>query len=264
MVVALMATIVAGSATVVGGLAALHPSIRRPARLAAALAFAAGIMLFLSFAQIIPYAYADLQAAGVSGAGLWVGVLFLGGVLVVRAVDALLPELMNPTEVAGSEGQCPEAEVRANQQLLRSGLLVAVTVTAHNLPEGLGTFLAMIEDPVMGLALMTAIAIHNVPEGIAVAAPVYAATGSRGRALAWACGSGLAEPVGALIGYFALRAVLPEELMVLALALVAGMMVAVSVRELIPGACRYSTQWAQPVVGFACGVGVIWLSVTMG
>lgn len=263
MVVALTATMIAGWATVVGGVAALHPSMRRPGPLAAALAFAAGIMLFLSFGQIIPYAYADLQAAGVSGAGLWVGVLFLAGLLAVLAIDALLPGSRNPANVAGSEGDHLGDEERANERLLRSGVLVAVIVTAHNVPEGLGTLLAMLEDPVMGLALMTAIAIHNVPEGIAVAAPIYAATGSRVRALAWACGSGLAEPVGALVGYFALRAVLPEELMVLALALVAGMMVAVSVRELIPAAYRYSTHWSQPVGGFVCGVGIIWLSVTI-
>lgn len=111
---------------------------------------------------------------------------------------------------------------------------------------------------------MLAVAVHNLPEGAAVAAPVYAATGSRRKALLWSGLSGAAEPVGAVLGYLALRAVLPPQVMVLALALVAGMMVLVSLVQLLPAARRHQARWSDPPVGFAIGAGVIWFSLQLG
>lgn len=156
-----------------------------------------------------------------------------------------------------------DVDLAGSPALLRSGLLVALVIGAHNAPEGLMTFLTMLEAPELGAGLALAIAIHNIPEGMAVAAPIFAATGRRGRALGWATVAGIAEPVGALVGYFALRAVLPEQFLVLTLALVAGMMIALSLRELIPAAWRYQTHPAQLLACVAAGGLVVWVSLVL-
>ena len=148
-------------------------------------------------------------------------------------------------------------------RLLRSGLLLAAVVGLHNLPEGLATFVSTLKEPSGGLTLAVAIAIHNVPEGLAVAAPIYAATRSKFQAVFWATLSGLAEPVGAFVGYLLLHALLPEEWLVMSLALVAGMMLAVSFLEMLPAARRYQTHYSQTLVGFFLGAVVMVLSLQM-
>lgn len=264
MIWAIAAATLAGAATIVGGLLALHPGMRRRGPLAVGLAFAAGVMIVLSVVEILPLALDTLARSRVAGAGWWtVGALGVG-VGLVFLIDALLPHSINPADIAGEEELQGPADLLANQRLLRSGLLVALIVGAHNMPEGLMTFLATLESPQLGASLVVAIAIHNIPEGMAVAAPIYAASGSRSRALTWSALSGLAEPVGALVGYFVLRALLPDELLVLTLALVAGMMIALSLRELLPAARRYQSHWSQGLAGFAVGGLVIWASLQIG
>lgn len=259
MIWALLATTLAGAATVLGGLLVLHPGLRRPAPLAVGLAFAAGLMVVLSVGEILPVSLATLRTNGVAHAPWWTLGAGLAGVAAVLLIDRLLPGH------TGHVSAVPEAGsgLAGDARLLRSGLLIALVIGAHNLPEGLMTFLAMLESPELGVGLAVAIAIHNVPEGMVVAAPVYAATGRRGRALLWAAVAGLAEPVGAVVGYLVLRAVMPEELLVLTLALVAGMMLALSVRELVPAARRYRTHWSQPPLGFLAGGAVVWASLQL-
>lgn len=252
MIWAIAATTLAGSATVVGGVLALHRGMRQPGRLAVGLAFAAGLMIVLSVVEILPLSLATLDDAGVTHPLWWTLGTCAVGCLLVLLIDALLPERV----VRGGPAHAPP-------RLLRSGLLIALVIAAHNAPEGLMTFLAMLEAPELGVGLAVAIAIHNIPEGMAIAAPIYAATGDRRQALRWAVVAGLAEPVGAVVGYFTLRAVLPEELLVLSLALVAGMMIALSLRELIPTARRYQTHHAQSVLGFLAGGAVVWGSLAM-
>lgn len=259
MIWAIAATALAGSATVVGGLLALHRGLRRRGTLSVGLAFAAGLMIVLSVVEILPLTLAALGSSGVAHHGWWtVGALALGCLLVLL-IDVLLPERV----VRGVNSEPLVLPLDHNPQLMRSGLLIAVVIAAHNAPEGLMTFLAMLEAPELGVGLAVAIAIHNVPEGMAIAAPIYAATGDRGRALRWATVAGVAEPLGAVVGYFVLRAVLPEQLLVLTLALVAGMMIALSVRELIPAAWRYRTHPAQPLLGLLAGGGTVWVSLAL-
>ena len=260
---ALLAATIAGAATIIGGLAALHPGMRRRGTLAVGLAFAAGVMIVLSTVEILPLTLSTLQDSGVRAAGWWtVGALALGGGFVFL-IDAVLPHSINPADTAGTEDHQVPADLIANQRLLRSGLLVALIVGLHNLPEGLMTFLATLESAPLGATVVLAVAVHNIPEGLAVAAPIYAATGSRRTALRWAAISGLAEPVGALVGYFVLRAILPPELLVVTLALVAGMMLALSLRELLPAARRYQTHPLQALLGLLAGGIVIWVSLLL-
>lgn len=260
MIWAVTATVLAGLATVVGGFLALHPGMRKRGPLAFGLAFAAGLMVVLSLLEILPLSLSTLRSAGVGAAVWWTAGAFAVGAVLVLMIDLALPDRAPSADSPGAaEGTVPQGDAR----LMRSGLLIALVIGAHNAPEGLMTLLAMLEAPELGVGLAVAIAIHNIPEGIAVAAPVFAATGRRRPAIVWATVAGLAEPVGAVLGYAMLRAVLPPELLVLTLALVAGMMIALSLRELIPAARRHQTHPAQSLAGLAAGALVVWGSLAM-
>lgn len=122
--------------------------------------------------------------------------------------------------------------------LHKMGLLTALAIFIHNFPEGLATFVAALSDTSVGVGIAVAIAVHNIPEGICVALPIYYSTGSKSRAFFWATASGLSEPLGALIGYVALYGNTSLSFAIV-FALVAGMMVYIAIKELIPMALRY-------------------------
>lgn len=257
MLLAFTVCLLAGSATVLGGMLALHPVVRRPAALGVALAFAAGAMLAISLVEILPRSHAELRGPlGPVGSLVTIGAMFALGAGLVVLADRVLPSTLGP---GGSLAPGPRIDYR----LLRSAVLVVGIVSLHNLPEGLSTFVATLADPALGISLAIAIAIHNVPEGVAVAAPVYAATGSRRAALGWAAVSGLAEPLGALLGVALLRVVLPGPLFSLTFALIAGMMVTISVRELLPTALRQHTRLLPTALGTGCGGAVMLLSLAL-
>lgn len=264
MVLAFSVTLLAGLATSVGGLLAVRDQVRERGTLAFALAFSAGAMIFVSFLEILPKGVAALseEYGDTAGQSATYG-MFFAGVALVAGIDRLLPASLNPSEIEGREGSLSETDVRNNARLMRSGVLVAAVVSLHNLPEGLSTFVATLDDPRVGITLGIAIAIHNVPEGIAVAAPIYGATGDRRKAFWYACGSGIAEPLGAVLGYVALTLLIPEEAFGVVFGLVAGMMVFISIDELIPAAQRYQTRPHQSIYGLVGGMFVVALSLVL-
>ncbi|ANS78960.1 Metal transporter, ZIP family [Serinicoccus hydrothermalis] len=264
MALALAVTVLAGLSTCVGGWLGTRRVALRPGVMAAALCFAAGVMITISVLEIAPSAQRALsEVVGGRAALLWVlGAMVVGGA-VVHLFCHLMPHRFTPAEAGGGEDLRRIRSGELDVGLLRTGLLLAGVVGLHNLPEGLATLVATLDDPRVGVVLAAAIAIHNIPEGLVVAAPIYAATGSRRRAMLWAAASGLAEPVGAVLGYLALRALLPVEWVDLSLALVAGMMIAVSLVELIPTALRYAARRRDLVAGFSLGAVVMGLSLAL-
>ena len=264
MLLAFVVTTLAGLATVVGGVLGTNARMLRRDVLAAGLAFAAGLMITISVVEIAPAAQDALreQTGSVAEGLLWVGGAMVLGALVVVAVDLAIPA-QEVHEAGGGVHLERASRGEIDPELLRSGVLLAVVVGLHNLPEGLATFVSTLKQPSGGITLALAIAIHDVPEGLAVAAPIYAATRSKMQAIFWATISGLAEPLGALVGYLMLRALLPPQWLELSLALVAGMMLAVSFRELLPAARRYETHYSQSLVGFFLGAVVMVLSLQL-
>ena len=179
----------------------------------------------------------------------------------VLLIDKLLPKSLNPSE---TEGAVPtSADKRTNRRLLRSGALVAIVLALHNFPEGASTFAVTYSDLKAGVVLAVAIALHNIPEGIAVAAPIYAATKSRKKAILWATLSGLTEPLGALAMALVMTVFLPASLLGVVFGLVAGMMVAISLDELLPASWRYNTKPHQTVYGLLTGMVVVSLSIVL-
>ncbi len=253
MLLALGVTLLAGAATIIGGLVATHGRLSSGRGLAACLAFAAGAMVMVSVGEIIPK---GTDALGRDGRALLLTlVLVVLGAAVVLIVQQLVPRAAD-TPAASVDGGAQLTRLR------RSGVVVALVVAGHNLPEGLATFVATLDDPTTGIAIAVAIAIHNVPEGVAVAAPVHAATGSRTKALMYTTGSGLAEPVGGLLGYLLLASVLPEAAMGAVFGLIAGMMLQISLSELLPAARRFAGT-SVAATGLAGGAAVMAVSLVL-
>ena len=194
-------------------------------------------------------------------AGWWVTIAsFFGGILVIGLIDKLIPSIENPHEVKDVEDmhKSPTKE----QQLMRMGLFTALAIAIHNFPEGLATFTAALTDPSIGIAIAVAIAIHNIPEGIAVSVPIYYATGDRKKAFVLSFLSGLAEPIGALIGYLIIMPFMNELVFGILFAAVAGIMVFISLDELLPSAQKYGEHHLS-IYGLVAGMAVMAISLLL-
>lgn len=246
---ALLVTTLAGLATAVGSLIALALKPTNRWALALALGFSAGAMLFISFVELLPSAAREL-GAGTSGTWLALGT-FLAAFAATGALDAAMP---SSTHSAGGQGS------GARTSLTRAGLFVAAAVAIHNVPEGMATFFLTLDQAAVGISVAVAIALHNIPEGIAVSAPVLAATGSRARAFGISAASGLAEPAGALIAFLVLAPFLSPTLFGVFSAGAAGLMVYVSVHQILSMAHR--EEMPRPVVmGVFAGMGMMGASM---
>ncbi|MDD3119208.1 MAG: zinc transporter ZupT [Victivallales bacterium] len=232
-------TLLAGAATGIGSGIAFFAKRTNTTFLSVALGFSAGVMIYVSFSEIMVKANQALAAdiASAATAKLVTVAAFFGGMGLVAMIDRLVPSVENPHEMHNVE-ELTVAE-RRHHKLMRMGLMSALAIGIHNFPEGLATFIAGLKSPSLGLSIAVAIAIHNIPEGIAVSVPVYYATGSRKKAFLYSFLSGLAEPLGALIGYFLLLRYLNDLMFGLVFAAVAGIMVFISFDELLPAAEKY-------------------------
>ncbi|GHH51079.1 MULTISPECIES: zinc transporter ZupT [Gammaproteobacteria] len=257
-VTALLVTLAAGLATGLGSLMVLFSRKPEPRLLAFGLAFAGGAMVYVSLSEILNKSIASFSLAFNDKLGFTYGTLaFLGGVLLIMLIDRLVP---NPHQSLSSEDPLFRENNRA--YIRRVGLLTAVAITAHNFPEGLATFFATLESPAVGMPLAFAIAIHNIPEGIAITVPVYFATRSKFYAFLASLLSGLAEPVGAAIGYVALSGVLSEAIFGLVFGLIAGVMVFLALDELLPAAKRYA-KGHETVYGLVTGMATLAISLVL-
>ena len=234
---AFLITLFAGLSTGIGSLLAFYKKATSKKFLAFALGLSAGVMLYVSFLEIFPKALESLEEIHGEWMGYFITTLsFFGGIFFMATIDKLLPENINPHELKDPD---MSEEVKEKNHLLRMGLFTAVAIAIHNFPEGLATFIAAVENRALGVGIAVAIAIHNIPEGIAVSVPVYHATGSRKKAFFLSFASGLAEPIGAVIGFFLLMTVFTPSTFGILFAGVAGIMVYISLDELLPSAEKY-------------------------
>jgi len=255
---AFLLTLGAGLATAVGGALAFWKRAASPRALALALGFSAGVMVYVSFVEILPKGVESLvESLGVTGAW-WVGVgAFFAGFVLAGVIDKLLPS-HDHTEATH---EIPR-DARKKRVLLRTGLFTALAIAIHNFPEGLATFMGALQDPALGIAIAVAIAIHNIPEGIAVAIPIYHATGSKKKAFGYSLLSGLAEPVGALVGYVVFSWFFSDLTFGILFTAVAGIMIYISIDELLPAAHEHGDHHVA-IYGFAAGMAVMALSLLL-
>lgn len=269
-------TLFAGLATGIGSLLAFLTKRTNTSFLAGALGFSAGVMIYVSMLEIFPKAQQALAAVyGARYGEIYAVLAFFTGMIGTALIDRLVPSFENPHEIRtveelGEDFECsesPEGTAAVSQDgrrrdLLRMGMFSALAIGIHNFPEGLATFIAALKDPTMGLGIAVAIAIHNIPEGIAVSVPIYHATGSRRRAFLLSFLSGLAEPVGALVGYFLLYRFFSEAVFGGLFGIVAGIMVFISLDELLPTAEKYGEHHLS-IYGVVSGMMVMATSILM-
>jgi ZIP family zinc transporter len=226
---ALALTLVAGLSTGIGS--AIAYFVRRPkiVYLSFSLGLSAGVMIYVSFMELLPVAMKDVgQVKGLAA--------FFLGIAFIAVVDLLVPQRENPHNL---EGLDEPKEPHAEHRLMRAGVMTALAIGVHNFPEGLATFASTLSDVHLGIFIAIALAIHNIPEGIAVSMPIYYATSSRNKAFVYSFLSGTSEPIGAVIGYLMLMPFLTPAVLAGTLGFAAGIMVYVSLDELLPMAHRY-------------------------
>ncbi len=264
-ITALLLTLVAGLSTGIGGLLSMFHRQTSSRFLCTSLGFSAGVMVYLSFMEIIPEARHFLISTGESEtvADIQSVILFFIGVGIVALIDRFVPSRDNPHEIPNVLNMVTgEKNEDIDHHLMRTGLFSAIAITIHNIPEGLATFTSFIAEPQIGVSIAIAIAIHNIPEGIAVAVPIYFATGKRGKALIIALLSGLSEMVGALIGLVLIQFSGTDLMVGFVLAATAGVMVYISFDELLPTAERYGKHHLA-IYGVLSGMGVMALSLLL-
>ena len=262
-------TFFAGLATGIGSLIALLARRTNTRFLSLALGFSAGVMIYVSFVEIFAKAQGVLTQAMGKTAGSWTTVAaFFGGVALIALIDKLVPSYENPHEMHSIEemelGQSnlPRNEAHNFAKLRRTGIFAALAIAIHNFPEGLATFTAALSEPALGVAIAVAIAIHNIPEGIAVSIPLFYATGSRRKAFLYSFLSGLTEPVGALVGYVLLMPFFTPTVFGVLFAGVAGIMVFISLDELLPAAEEFG-EHHMAIYGLVAGMAVMALSLLL-
>ena len=274
-------TLFAGLATGIGGLIAFFAKRTKTTFLAFSLGFSAGVMIFISFTEILTEAGHLMQLSYDHDTAAWLTFLsFVAGIGLSAAIDKILPSEGNPHELKRVEQMHPEVrdpdkpecqgrrmQRRAgrgvrDRKLMRLGVFTAVAIGIHNFPGGIATFMSAMSDVAVGVSIAIAVAIHNIPEGIAVSVPVYYATGSRRKALTWSVLSGFSEPIGALAGYFILTLFKTDVSLGYVFAMVAGIMVYISFDELLPAAHKYGKHHVA-IYGLISGMIVIGLSLIL-
>jgi len=257
-------TLFAGLSTGVGSLIALFSRKTNNRFLAGALGFSAGVMIYVSFIEIFAKSRSILsEELGNREGYIYATLAFFGGIALIAIIDKLVPSFENPHEPKSLEELTPEsAEEAKRRKLLRMGLFSALAIGIHNFPEGMATFIAALNDPALGISIAVAIAIHNIPEGIAVSVPIYFATGSRKKAFFYSFLSGLAEPVGAAVGYLILAPYISPVVFGLLFAAVAGIMVFISLDQLMPTAEKYGEHHIA-VYGLVAGMALMAVSLLL-
>ena len=265
---ALLLTLIAGGATGIGGALVLFKKRISSNFLAGALGLSAGVMIFISLAELLPEAQAEIA---VQYGKAYTLLAFFAGMGIIMLIDFLVPEYENPHEASGlslhahtsAVGKLEHAENA--KALHKLGIMSAIAIAIHNFPEGIATFIGALNDTQMGAGITFAISIHNIPEGIAVAIPIYYATKNKWKALLIATLSGFSEVIGALLCW-AVTAIFGVELtgggaaFPLILAAVAGIMIYISLDELLPTAEKYGKHHIA-IAGVISGMAIMGISL---
>jgi ZIP family zinc transporter len=266
--IAFLLTLFAGLSTGVGSCIAFFAKKSKTGFLSLGLGFSAGVMVYISFVEILRKSKESIAVLSGLKPANWIaaGSFFLG-ILITALIDKAIPEHENPHEVRSDrdlgilKSKDPLPDV-FSPSLMRTGVFTALAIAIHNFPEGLVTFLGALVDPVFGISIAIAVAIHNIPEGVSVSVPIFYATNNRRKAFTYSFLSGLAEPVGAVAGYFILRPFLNDLVIGVLFGVVAGIMVFISFDELLPTAREYG-KGHTAILGLVLGMAIMALSLLL-
>lgn len=248
---AFLLTLFAGLSTGIGSVIAFFVKKENKKFLSISLGFSVGVMIYVSMVEMFFNAKISLiNKLGEFNGYLYTIIAFFIGIFIVIFINKITPD----------ENNYNESKIKNN--LYRTGLFTALILAIHNFPEGLATFASSIYEPSLGIAISIAIAIHNIPEGIAISAPIYYSTGSKKKAFLFSFLSGLAEPIGAIIGYLIFGTVLNEIAFGIIFSMIAGMMVFISLDELLPSAREYGNHNLS-IYGLIVGMFVMAVSLLL-
>ncbi|MBD3206851.1 zinc transporter ZupT [Candidatus Bathyarchaeota archaeon] len=254
-------TLFAGLSTGIGSAIAFFYKRMDSRFLSGALGFSAGVMIYVSMIEIFFKARDAIEYEIGPTKGYWyTTIAFFGGMLIIGIIDKLIPAPANPHEPTNLEDM--DLDEPNKNELMRMGLFSAIAISIHNFPEGIATFVSALQDPTLGISIAIAVAIHNIPEGVSVSVPIYYATKNKNRAFLYSFLSGLSEPLGAMVGYIFLYRYLSGVVFGLLFAAVAGIMVFISLDELLPTAEKYGEHHIA-IYGVIAGMVVMALSLLL-
>ncbi|EAL4623677.1 zinc transporter ZupT [Campylobacter jejuni] len=279
--IAMLLTLFAGFSTAIGSIIAFFSRKDDLRVLSLGLGFSAGVMIYISFMEILPTALKDFKNYYNSHWAELLGLAcFFGGILISLLIDKLIPEDVNPHEPKEDLSElkiCPLPQKGQNppkfhpgeklhqintKALKRTGIFTALAIAIHNFPEGFATFISSLDNLTLGIAIAIAVAIHNIPEGLAVSLPIYHATGDKKKAFVYSALSGFAEPLGAFVGALILLPFIGDLTLAISFAVIAGIMVFISLDELLPAAKTYDKAH-DSLYGLIAGMMIMALSLNL-
>ncbi|HEF5050150.1 TPA: zinc transporter ZupT [Campylobacter jejuni] len=279
--IAMLLTLFAGFSTAIGFIIAFFSRKDDLRVLSLGLGFSAGVMIYISFMEILPTALKDFKNHYDSHWAELLGLAcFFGGILISLLIDKLIPEDVNPHEPKEDLSElkiCPLPQKGQNppkfhpgeklhqintKALKRTGIFTALAIAIHNFPEGFATFISSLDNLTLGIAIAIAVAIHNIPEGLAVSLPIYHATGDKKKAFIYSALSGFAEPLGAFVGALILLPFIGDLTLAISFAVIAGIMVFISLDELLPAAKTYDKAH-DSLYGLIAGMAIMALSLNL-
>ncbi|EDP2293178.1 zinc transporter ZupT [Campylobacter jejuni] len=279
--IAMLLTLFAGFSTAIGSIIAFFSRKDDLRVLSLGLGFSAGVMIYISFMEILPTALKDFKNYYDSHWAELLGLAcFFGGILISLLIDKLIPEDVNPHEPKEDLSElkiCPLPQKGQNppkfhpgeklhqintKALKRTGIFTALAIAIHNFPEGFATFISSLDNLTLGIAIAIAVAIHNIPEGLAVSLPIYHATGDKKKAFIYSALSGFAEPLGAFVGALILLPFIGDLTLAISFAVIAGIMVFISLDELLPAAKTYDKAH-DSLYGLIAGMAIMALSLNL-
>ncbi|EAC1618649.1 zinc transporter ZupT [Campylobacter jejuni] len=279
--IAMLLTLFAGFSTAIGSIIAFFSRKDDLRVLSLGLGFSAGVMIYISFMEILPTALKDFKNHYDSHWAELLGLAcFFGGILISLLIDKLIPEDVNPHEPKEDLSElkiCPLPQKGQNppkfhpgeklhqintKALKRTGIFTALAIAIHNFPEGFATFISSLDNLTLGIAIAIAVAIHNIPEGLAVSLPIYHATGDKKKAFIYSALSGFAEPLGAFVGALILLPFIGDLTLAISFAVIAGIMVFISLNELLPAAKTYDKAH-DSLYGLIAGMAIMALSLNL-
>lgn len=279
--IAMLLTLFAGFSTAIGSIIAFFSRKDDLRVLSLGLGFSVGVMIYISFMEILPTALKDFKNHYDSHWAELLGLAcFFGGILISLLIDKLIPEDVNPHEPKEDLSElkiCPLPQKGQNppkfhpgeklhqintKALKRTGIFTALAIAIHNFPEGFATFISSLDNLTLGIAIAIAVAIHNIPEGLAVSLPIYHATGDKKKAFIYSALSGLAEPLGAFVGALILLPFIGDLTLAISFAVIAGIIVFISLDELLPAAKTYDKAH-DSLYGLIVGMAIMALSLNL-
>ncbi len=209
------------------------------------LAFSISIMICISIFDLIPESFFQyFSANGMTKSIILLIIAFIVSYIVITLLSTFINKETN------------------QKDLYKLGILNMIVLIMHNLPEGIATFLSSYQDINLGIKLAFAIMLHNIPEGIGIAIPIYYSTNNKKKAILYAFYSGIAEPIGGIIALIFLKNYISELMISMVLIVVAGLMITLSIQELLPKALKYNENKAL-ITGLIVGLILVIINLTI-